>query len=176
MALATVMLISCGGNQSEQHATHETHTSETPAKEANTTAPATASDVFIAPEGPEAVITIHAGDDMKFDLKEIRVKQGQKVKLTLQHSGKMDKKAMGHNVVIIPNAMDLQLFANEAMKDAENDYVPASEAKQIIAHTKMVGGGETTTIEFEAPAPGVYKYVCTFPGHWAAMNGKFFVD
>ena len=40
----------------------------------------------------------------------------------------------------------------------------------------MLGGGEETTIEFEAPAKGEYTFICSFPGHYALMNGKFIVE
>ena len=32
------------------------------------------------------------------------------------------------------------------------------------------------TIRFKAPeTPGVYPYLCTFPGHWMVMNGQMIV-
>ena len=31
-------------------------------------------------------------------------------------------------------------------------------------------------LRFRAPAePGIYPYVCTFPGHWVVMNGEMVV-
>ena len=46
----------------------------------------------------------------------------------------------------------------------------------VLANTKVVGGGEKDTIEFTAPAPGTYDYICTFPGHYAIMKGKLVVQ
>jgi azurin len=40
----------------------------------------------------------------------------------------------------------------------------------------LIGGGESTTIEFEAPEKGEYTFLCTFPGHFGLMNGKFIVE
>ena len=51
---------------------------------------------------------------MKFDVRKITVKAGQKVKLTLQHTGKLDKRIMGHNVVILQKGVKLSEFAREA--------------------------------------------------------------
>ncbi len=58
----------------------------------------------------------------------------------------------------------------------ETDYIPSEYKDQILEHTKMLGGGESDTIEFEAPAAGTYDFLCTFPGHYALMQGKFIVE
>ena len=42
----------------------------------------------------EAVITLNAGDDMKYDQTLLNVKEGQTVKLTLNHVGTMSKDVM----------------------------------------------------------------------------------
>ena len=46
----------------------------------------------------------------------------------------------------------------------------------IIVHTEMIGGGEETTIEFDAPEAGEYDFLCSFPAHYAIMRGKFVVQ
>ena len=55
--------------------------------------------------------------------------------------------------------------------------IPADLSDQVIAHTGIVGGGEgdtkELTIEFAAPEPGDYPFLCSFPGHFAMMNGTF---
>jgi len=40
----------------------------------------------------------------------------------------------------------------------------------------MLGGGETTTIEFTAPGAGIYDYICSFPAHYGLMKGKLIVE
>ena len=40
-------------------------------------------------------------------LKEIKVKAGQKVKLTLRHIGTLDKNVMGHNFVLLKPGVDM---------------------------------------------------------------------
>ncbi|WP_353717730.1 azurin [Dyadobacter sp. 676] len=121
-------------------------------------------------------IVIKGSDAMQFDLKEIKVKAGQKVKLTLTHSGKLAKAAMGHNWVLLKPGTDVAAFGSKAAAARETDYIPASEKASIIAHTKLVGGGESDTIEFTAPAKGTYTYICSFPGHYALMKGSFIVE
>ncbi|MFC4722404.1 plastocyanin/azurin family copper-binding protein [Geojedonia litorea] len=122
-----------------------------------------------------ANIVITADDLMKFNTNEIRVKAGQKVKLTLRHLGKLDKNVMGHNVVILNLGADLGAFAASAATQKENDYIPVG-TQDVLVNTKMIGGGETTSIEFTAPAAGVYDFLCSFPAHFALMNGKFIVE
>lgn len=122
-------------------------------------------------------ILLVSGDAMKFDKKEIRVKSGQTVKLTLKHSGTMPKSAMGHNFVLLKNSISLTDFGTAAAQSKVPDYgIPAELLKDVIAHTKMIGGGETDVIEFPAPEKGTYEFLCSFPGHYGMMKGKFIVE
>ena len=104
----------------------------------------------------EKVIVIKGSDAMQFDIKEIKVKAGQKVKLTLTHSGKLAKAAMGHNFVLLKPGTDVAAFGSKAAAARETEYIPKSEEANIIAHTKLVGGGESDTITFTAPKKGTY--------------------
>ena len=122
-----------------------------------------------------ANIVITGNDLMQFSLSEIKVKAGQKVKLTLRHIGTLDKNVMGHNVVILKSGVDIAEFASLASTEKANDYIPA-DTQDVIVHTKIIGGGETTSIEFEAPAVGIYDFICSFPAHFAMMKGKFIVE
>jgi azurin len=140
------------------------------------------STVFTTTEGPEVVrtdnrveITIESNDQMKFNLSEITVKEGETVVLTLKHVGKLPKAAMGHNWVLLTEGADMKAFAMEAMKHTDNDYIP-TDTEDVIVHTDLLGGGEETTIEFTAPAAGEYTFICSFPGHYALMNGTFVVQ
>lgn len=129
----------------------------------------------VEPMEKEVSITINAGDDMKYDLSEIKVKEGQTVKLTLNHTGKLAKDAMGHNWALLAQGTIISDFAAKAMQARDTDYVPAG-ATEVIVHTKLIGGGQSDTIEFTAPAKGVYEFICTFPGHSAMMKGTFYVE
>jgi len=120
-------------------------------------------------------IVIESNDQMRFNLSEITVKQGQTVVLTLKHVGKLPKAAMGHNWVLLQPDTDLATFAMKSMKARDNEYVP-TEAPEVVVNTILLGGGEETTIEFDAPAPGIYSFICSFPGHYALMQGTFIVE
>tara|TARA_R110002096_G_scaffold406782_8_gene605188 strand:+ start:22088 stop:22549 length:462 start_codon:yes stop_codon:yes gene_type:complete len=120
-------------------------------------------------------VVIEGNDQMRFNLTEIKVKAGSTVKLTLKHVGKLPKQAMGHNWVLLNADVVVKDFAMSAMSARDNDYIP-KDSKDVIVHTDLVGGGESTTIEFEAPAKGEYTFICSFPGHYGLMKGTFIVE
>ena len=122
-----------------------------------------------------AELTIEGNDMMQFDLKAMEVFAGQKVRLTLKHVGQMPAETMGHNWVLLVQGTDKADFASQSMTAKDTDYIAPSELSKVIAHTKIIGGGEETTIEFDAPAEGTYEFICSFPGHYALMNGTFTV-
>lgn len=159
-----IFLSACSSNSN----TEDSSSSVTPETET--------TEAAVAPSTDEAVVNINAGDDMKFDLYQIKVKEGQKVKLTLTHTGKQPKTAMGHNFILLTAGVSVADFSGKAIQAAATDYIPASEMGNIIAHTKLLGGGESDTIEFTAPAKGSYNFLCSFPGHSAMMKGKFIVE
>ena len=166
---AIVLFSACSGGETK------TETETTPATTETTTTPAE-TQATTDDANAVAELTIDGNDQMQYDKKELRVKAGQKVKLTLTHSGKMDKKVMGHNWVLLAQGMTPELYGKAAAKDGDADHISKSESANVIAHTKLIGAGESDTIEFTAPDAGVYDFVCSFPGHWGAMNGKFIVE
>jgi len=113
------------------------------------------------------VVELTANDQLKFDKIEINVKAGEKVTLTLKNVGSMPKESMGHNFVLLKDGTDLDAFEKEAMQAPE--HIPANNAA-IVAHTKLLGPGESDTIEFTVPA-GQYTFICSFPGHYKSMLG-----
>lgn len=120
-------------------------------------------------------ITVESSDQMKYNLTQIKVKSGQKVTLHLKHVGKMPIQAMGHNLVILQKGTDIASFAKLAANAKASGYVPTG-SKAVIAATKLIGGGQSTTITFTAPTKGTYDYICSFPGHYGMMKGKLIVE
>jgi azurin len=88
--------------------------------------------------------------------------------------GSLDKKIMGHNVVILNKSVGITTFAAKATTAKDKDYIP-SGTTEIIAHTKMIGAKESTPKELTAPAVGEYDFICSFPEYFGAMKGKFIV-
>ena len=124
-----------------------------------------------APTDP-GTIELTANDQMKFSQSEIRVKAGATVKLRFANVGKMPKQAMSHNWMLLTPMSDGDINAL-GMKAANNPptYLP-QDGSAIIAHTAMLGAGESDIIEFTAPPAGTYPFICSFPGHYAIMRGK----
>ncbi|WP_282122981.1 azurin [Algibacter mikhailovii] len=133
------------------------------------------SEVVKEAQGDSNDVVITGNDMMQFNKKEIRIKAGQKVKITLTHVGKMDKNVMGHNFVLLKSGVDLIAFGNKASSAKDTEYIP-DDGADVIAHTKLIGGGETAVVEFDAPAAGTYDFLCSFPGHYAIMKGKLIVE
>ena len=132
-------------------------------------APAAAADAACKLE-------ITGTDSMTYDKKELAVPATCKeVTLTLHHSGQLPAAAMGHDWVLV-NTPDLAAVANDGMgAGAANNYVKTGD-KRVLAHTKIIGGGQSDTTTFSTAAlkaGGDYSFLCTFPGHNALMRGKF---
>lgn len=110
-----------------------------------------------------------------FDIKEFTVKPGQKVKLTLVNPTDSVTR-QPHNLLIVKIGKKdvVGMAANAGMTDPEfmttKQAIPESE--DILFHTKLIQAGEEDTLEFTAPKEeGDYPFLCTYPGHWAIMNG-----
>jgi azurin len=120
-------------------------------------------------------LRIEVSDAMRFNVKRFEVVSGERVAIELAHTGTFPKEAMGHNLVILDPAGDLDMFALRAASARATDFIPAGFETAIVAHSELIGGGETTRFEFVAPAPGTYPFLCTFPGHSAMMRGEMIV-
>ena len=118
-------------------------------------------------------VILNSNDQMKFDKKIIKVNSGQEVTLRLNHTGRFPVTSMGHNFVLIKKDVDINQYALKAAGARNNDYIP--DGGNEIVYTKMLGGGESDTITFNPPEPGVYTFICTFPGHYMLMMGEFLV-
>ncbi|MDT0684976.1 azurin [Autumnicola psychrophila] len=173
LLFAVLVTIACGEKNQEQEedkivVSDNISKSSSPALDSD-------SDISNKSENGIVEVSISASDQMQFNKEEIKVKAGSIVKLTLKHTGEMDKKVMGHNFVLLKQGVDISSFGQKAMQAEDNDYIP-EDGEQVIAHTEILGGGESTTIEFQAPEAGTYDFICSFPGHYAIMKGKFIVE
>ena len=144
----------------------------------NTLAAALAAGVVLplAAHADPCKVEISGNDLMQYDKQELAVPATcTQITLTLHHSGKQPRDAMGHNWVLV-NAADYNAVANAGLSAGlANNYVAPGD-KRVIAHTRVVGGGESASVTFPATRlkkGGDYKYLCTFPGHNALMHGTF---
>ncbi len=121
-----------------------------------------------------------AGNDlMQFDKKELRASATCKeLEVVLKHTGRLPVAAMGHNFVVTRTA-DAQAVDNAGIgAGLKNNHVPVGD-KRVIGASKVIGGGETTTVKIPMAGlqkGGDYTFFCSFPGHFAIMKGKLIIQ
>jgi len=122
-------------------------------------------------------VEIEGKNSLRFSKEAITAKPGEEITVKLSNNSKLPAAAMAHNWVLIKQDADAQKLDEAASSAKANDYIPKDMSDQIIAHTGLVGGGESDSVTFKAPTePGEYTYICTFPGHFAAgMKGTLTV-
>ncbi len=121
-------------------------------------------------------LEISSSDAMRYDKTELKVDAScTEVTLTLVHAGKLAANIMGHNWVLSRTA-DVAAVTSDGIKaGAASDYVAADD-KRVIAHSKLIGGGQRTTLTFSTKGlvkQGDYRFFCSFPGHSSLMKGTF---
>lgn len=122
----------------------------------------------------DCTATIDGNDAMQYDLKSITVpKTCKQFTVTLKHTGKLPKASMGHNWVLGTAADEPGIIADGMKAGADQNYIKPGDTR-VIAHTKLIGGGESDSATFlvsKLKAGESYAYFCTFPGHPALMKG-----
>ncbi len=126
----------------------------------------------------DCAFELDAGANMAFSMQEMSAaKSCSEITVTLKNTGTLPANAMGHNWVL-SKADDLQPVAIDGQSAGiDNDYVKPGD-ERVIAYTSIIGGDETTSVTFsvaDLEVGGSYMFFCTFPGHWAIMQGKFTV-
>lgn len=173
IAAAALGLSACSQQETAPAASAEV---SAPAPTASEPAPA-ASDAVASAEVKTGAceVVIEGNDQMKFNTDHIDIsKQCKEFTITLKHVGTMPKAAMGHNVVIAKTADISAVVADGTSAGPDGDYVKAGD-ERIIAHTKLVGGGEEAKITFDPSKLAVgndYSFFCSFPGHESLMHGS----
>jgi putative heme-binding domain-containing protein len=116
---------------------------------------------------------------MRFTVEQFAVLKGQPIKIVFSNPDATD-----HNLVIVePGALEeVGMAANEMAKNpkhANSDFIPKSKRELILHAAPMIGPTRKSLVHvlrFQAPeAPGIYPFVCTFPGHWVIMKGEMIV-
>nr|WP_238394559.1 azurin [Pseudoxanthomonas wuyuanensis] len=120
-------------------------------------------------------IELEGNDAMKFNLANIDVsKKCTTFEVKLRHTGKMARNVMGHNVVVSRTADMAAINADGIKAGLATEYVKPGDAR-VIAHSKVIGGGESTSFVIPVgklnAANGPYSFFCSFPGHAALMKG-----
>jgi azurin len=189
-AACALTLAACGDRTANTADTAAPATPAATSEPAPEVAPAPAEAPAPAPvatapgsDKPAAVVSdcateIEGTDAMQFNVGSITVPAScTKFTITLKHTGQMPVTAMGHNLVIA-KAADMQgVTADGIGAGAAAGYLKAGDAR-VIAHTELIGGGQTTTVTFPVASlqgDGPYEFFCSFPGHSSAMKGSIAV-
>ena len=128
--------------------------------------------------GADCQIKVTGSDMMQYDVKKIEISNDcEKFTVELVHGGKLPVAAMGHNIVVVESSKLMAIAPAINMANGiENGYLPASD--DILFKSKMIGGGESTTLEIDTAklsSGTAYTFFCSFPGHWAIMKGDLTV-
>ena len=121
-------------------------------------------------------LEISGTDQMSYDKKDLSVAGDcTSVEVTLHHTGKLPAQAMGHNWVLSKTS-DMSGVVSDGMSaPVADDHIKKGDAR-VIAHTKLIGGGQSDTVTFptsKLKQGEAYSYFCTFPGHSTMTKGVF---
>ena len=111
---------------------------------------------------------------MIFDKETIVVQAGKPIEFRFANTDNMP-----HNLAIVqPGSLEeIGQLAEATGRDADakdRHFIPKSN--KVLLGSRLLASGENQSLSFEVPQqPGVYPYVCTYPGHWRRMYGALFV-
>ncbi|HET6632878.1 MAG TPA: azurin [Rhodanobacteraceae bacterium] len=118
--------------------------------------------------------TVEANDMMQYNTSSITVPASCKqFTVTLKHTGTLARNVMGHNWVLAKTADEPGVDADGMKAGLDNNYVKPGDPR-VIAHTKVIGGGQSDSVTFatsKLAAGGDYTFFCSYPGHAAIMKG-----
>ncbi|MBA61455.1 MAG: dehydrogenase [Planctomycetaceae bacterium] len=111
---------------------------------------------------------------MIYDKEQLVIETGKTVEFRFSNTD-----SMPHNFVITtPGAMqEIGELAEATGRDPDamaRHYVPRSD--KVLLSSTLLQTNQVEALIFEAPQePGIYPYVCTYPGHWRRMYGALYV-
>ncbi|UVA77548.1 azurin [Pandoraea commovens] len=129
--------------------------------------------------GDACQIDVQGRPGKKFSPTHISVPSACKT-LTVQliHTGKKPKAAAGHNWVLVRESDLHAAIADGLAAGPDNDWVKPGD-ERVIAKTAMIGGGERTSVTFDASKLShgtAYTYFCSFPSHAEMMRGTLSIE
>ncbi|WP_107929000.1 azurin [Neisseria animaloris] len=174
LSLAACSQESSAPAQSEPAAEAPAPATSEAAPEAAPEAPAASEAVPVAAADEKCAVVVDSDDAMKYNMSEINIsKTCQEFSITLKHVGKLPKAAMGHNIVIAKTEDVDDVAKDGASVGPDGGFLKAGD-ERVIAHTKLIGGGEEDTVKVDVSkfaAGNKYEFFCSFPGHISLMRG-----
>ena len=121
----------------------------------------------------DCATTIEANDAMQYNADSITIPAScSQFTVNLKHVGTMAVEVMGHNLVVAKEA-DMAGINTDGIA-VKPEHLKDGDAR-VIAHTKMIGGGESASVTFDVAKikdSGPYMFFCSFPGHAGLMKGS----
>ena len=115
-------------------------------------------------------------EQLRYDTTRMVVEAGKPFQVIFENPD-----AMPHNLVFVqPGTLQavaetVQANPPDKLDSQGRAYVPDKDSR-VLGATKLIDAGQKETLSMTAPGKeGVYEFVCTFPGHWAIMQGKLIV-
>ena len=97
-------------------------------------------------------LEITGNDQMQYDKKQLAVPRDlQASDVTIHHGGQLPAAAMGHDWVFVATP-DLTAVAMRAWARGWPTTTSGRSDKRVIAHTKIVGGGQSASVTFSTAA------------------------
>jgi azurin len=121
--------------------------------------------VFAEPVDVELVVP-GVANAMRFAVERIEAPAGSRVRLVMDNASTTSP-AMRHNVVVLRDAAAAERVGTASARAA--GFVADDPA--VLVATPLAGPREAVAVVFTMPPPGEYLFLCTYPGHWRAMQG-----
>ena len=155
-------LWACGGSSNQ----FQEEEQETPTETIEAKTPVNTSDTILV----QALGANMA--KMRFDIATLAVPANKQITIALENVG--TDPTMPHNMVIVEQGTGADV-GQDGLKFKDNSYVNP-EDKRVIAYSALAPMGETVYFTFTTPAAGEYEFICSYPGHWGRMKGKFVTE
>ena len=177
-----IFVTACGGgDEATATSPKPTATSTSPTATAPTDAVPptidTTCDLSSPVGGTTQLVQTTPSDELKYEKGCFKIKAGSQVVLTYENKSTIFQ----HNWVLVQSRTGVDVSKSGEGFPAgdpdveEDDWVPPDDSR-VIAHTALLGPGETGEVRFTAPPAGTYEFVCTFPAHHVTKFGGFVVE
>lgn len=142
------------------------------------TGPSVAASASPAAGGETVEIAIDTStepEDLTWGTSTLRAPAGTTITLTLNNLTDADDE-IGHNWVLVKPGQEESVLANGISAGDDRDWLDVDDPG-IIAATKLIEGEDSDSVTFDAPEPGDYVFVCTFPEHYQnGMKGVLTIE
>jgi azurin len=176
----TVILVGCSGTLVPITPPPATSTPRPEPSEAPTPSPAPSESAAASPSGPPVLVevtltiaTAAGAEDFAYLPTALEAPAGSTITLTLTNATNPDDE-VGHNWVLVRAGQEASVLASALAAGDARDWLD-TEDPGIIAATQLIEGGQQADVTFDAPPPGSYTFVCTFPKHYPSMQGSLTV-